>query len=335
MSDTSFIQAKKQEYGSRLVILGHHYQNDAIMRHVDYSGDSLELARKIGKLDAQYIIFCGVWFMAESAALLKSSKQSVYTPETSASCAMADMLTARQLRNVLNTLQANGKNIIPLAYVNSSLEVKAVVGEAGGAVCTSANAKIMLDWAMRQGDAVLFLPDMHLGNNTANALNIPLPKRELINTTSLAPKPDTKLFLWPGYCPVHDLYSTKHIQDIKEKDPTALIVVHPESPPAVVAASDGFGSTSFLIQYAKEAKTGANIYIGTEANLVNRLAQTYAPEKSINHLLPVYCEDMAKISEAKLAHLLKNLEQTKAVEIDMLLAEPARLALQRMLKACS
>lgn len=332
---SEIIQEKKQEYGSTLAILGHHYQSDAVIAHVDHTGDSLELARKIGDLDAEHIVFCGVWFMAESAAILKAKGQKVYTPDPAASCAMADMAPAMAVKKSLKVLRAEGRNIVPLTYVNSSLGVKSVVGEFGGSVCTSANAETMLDWAMQRGDGVLFLPDMHLGSNTADTLGIAAGKRALVNPA--APKADSEidLFLWPGYCPVHDLYLESDVRRIRENDPGALVVVHPESPVSVVGAADAAGSTSFIIKYVADAPEGSIIYIGTEMNLVNRLAKEYAGGKTIRHLDMTYCEDMAKTSEEKLARLLENLESAVPVEADETIAAPARLALTRMLKACA
>jgi len=335
LSYTKIIQEKKQEYGSRLAILGHHYQSDAIIQHVDISGDSLELARNIGSLSAEHIVFCGVWFMAESAAILKAKGQKVHVPDVTASCAMADMATAMTVKKVLKVLRGEGRNIVPLTYVNSSLGVKSVVGEFGGAVCTSANAKTMMEWARSQGDGVLFLPDMHLGNNTANTLGIPTYKRTLIDLAMPKADSETELYLWPGYCPVHDMYMVQDVENIRKNDPNALVVVHPEAPPAVVDACDAGGSTSFIIKYVADAPEGSTIYVGTEMNLVTRLARQYEGKKTIRHLDMTYCEDMAKITEEKLAHLLQHLETAVPVEADEVIAAPAKAALQRMLDACA
>lgn len=219
--------------------------------------------------------------------------------------------------------------------MNSSLSVKSVVGEYGGSVCTSANAEIMLDWARNQGDGVLFLPDMHLGNNTAKKLGIPQNKRALVDIMLPKADADIELFLWPGYCPVHDIYMDQDVETIRNAEPQALVVVHPEAPPSVVEACDAAGSTSFIIKYVADAPEGAIIYVGTEMNLVSRLAKQYAGIKDIRHLDMTYCEDMSKVNEQNLAHLLMHLETAVPVEADEIIAAPARIALQRMLEACA
>jgi quinolinate synthase len=335
MTHFEIIEAKRKELARELAILGHHYQSDAVLAHVDHVGDSLELARKIGTLDARHIVFCGVWFMAESAAILSRPGQSVHIPDTKASCAMADMATAMNVKKVLKHLRSGGRKVIPLTYVNSSAGVKGVVGEFGGSVCTSANAPTMLRWAMEQGDGVLFLPDMHLGNNTAEQLGIPRSKRALVDTAFPKPDPNVDLFLWPGFCPVHDMYVVGDIEAARKADPEAKVVVHPESPPAVVQAADGAGSTSYLIDYVAKAPEGAVIYVGTELNLVQRLADKYQGVKTIKHLDTGYCEDMAMITEEKLAALLTRLDTALPVQCSEIVAAPARLALERMLKVCS
>jgi quinolinate synthase len=335
MNHSDSIEKKRKEFGSSLAILAHHYQSDAVLAHADHAGDSLELARMIGKLDATHIVFCGVWFMAESAAILCRPGQRVHIPDAKASCAMADMASAMTVKKVLKHLRRDGRNVIPLTYVNSSAGVKGVVGEFGGSVCTSANAPTMLRWAMDQGDGVLFLPDMHLGNNTADRMGIPEERRTLVDTAFPAPNPDADLFLWPGFCPVHDMYVPEDVAAAREADPGAQVVVHPESPPAVVREADGSGSTSYLIKYAAEAPKGSTIYVGTEQNLVQRLADQYAGEKTVKHLDRGYCEDMAMITEEKLAHLLGRLETALPVQCDPAVAAPARLALERMLQACA
>ncbi len=334
MNYSELIDQSKQKFGSSLAILAHHYQCNEVIKHADHVGDSLELARKIGQLDAEHIVFCGVWFMAESAAILKREGQKIHTPEPAASCAMADMAQAMSVKKVLKVLRSGGRNIIPLTYVNSSAGVKAVVGEFGGSVCTSANATIMLKWAMNQGDGVLFLPDMHLAHNTANTLNIPPKKRSLVDIT--APEnAQADLYIWPGYCPVHDMYIDRDVEKVRENDPDALIVVHPESPPSVVISADASGSTSFIINFVADAPDGSTTYVGTEMNLVARLAKQYADIKTVKHLDLSYCEDMAKVTQEKLAGLLTRLDSAVPVETAEVIAAPARLALKQMLDVCS
>lgn len=339
------IERIRQAMGDNLVILGHHYQSDAVIAHTDIRGDSLELSRKIGPLDAKYIVFCGVYFMAESAAILQRPEQKIFIPETGATCPMADMAEAGSVEKVLNILQKNGRKVIPLTYVNSSAAVKGVVGRFGGSVCTSANARIMLDWARKQGDAVLFLPDKHLARNTANVLGIPDEKRILLPDAVIDGDPelyvdvaqtnDKELIIWPGYCPIHEEFNIDSIKAIRESEPEAKIVVHPECDPAIVQAADGNGSTTYLIKYAKEAPGGSTVYIGTEHNLVQRLAAKYEGVKTIKPLSVSLCEDMGKITLDNLAALLENIDNTPPVTVSDDIREPARLALQRMLDVCS
>lgn len=335
----------KDALDDSLAILGHHYQSDAVIDCTDIRGDSLELARKIHGLKAEHVVFCGVFFMAESAAILSRPGQKIHIPDVTASCPMADMAEASRVRKTLDILEENGRKIVPLTYVNSSAAVKGVVGEHGGSVCTSANARIMLEWAMSQGDAVLFLPDQHLGNNTADVLGIPeeqrliLPADVIHGDPGLFIDPETadgkKLFLWPGYCPIHEAFTLDAVRTIRKNEPEAKIVVHPECSPAVVRETDGNGSTSFLIKYAEEAPAGSTVYIGTEENLVKRLAARHAGQKTIKPLLTALCEDMGKITVEKLAHTLQTLDTATPVTVSNAIREPAKLALERMLAVCS
>ena len=331
--------------GDSLSILGHHYQSDQVIACTDIRGDSLELARKIHELKAEHIVFCGVYFMAESAAILSRPGQKIHIPDPTATCPMADMAEAGRVRKTLDMLQESGSRVIPLTYVNSSAAVKGVVGEYHGSVCTSANAKVMLEWAFTQGDAVLFLPDQHLGNNTADALGIPadqrltLPEGVIHGDPELLFNPDSaegkKLILWPGYCPIHAEFTMQAVRAIRENEPNAKIVVHPECDPAIVKASDGNGSTTFLINYADKAPAGSTVYIGTEENLVKRLAAQHAGCKTIKPLLSAQCEDMGKTTLENLAAKLMTLDKAKPVTVDNAIKEPARLALERMLAVCS
>lgn len=331
--------------GSRLAILGHHYQSDEVLAHVDITGDSLELARRIEGLEAEHIIFCGVWFMAESAAILRRKGQNIHIPAPDAACPMADMARPEALNVALETLSSSGKKIIPLTYVNSSAEIKAVVGRWGGTVCTSANAKTMLRWARERGDAVLFLPDKHLAVNTATAIGIPEEERHILNPGLIDGEPSLyvsseeaegkSLLIWPGYCPIHDEFTLKTLETIRREDPEALVVVHPECPPDVTEAADANGSTSFIINYVKNAPEGSTIYVATEANLVNRLAERHRDEKTVKVLETRVCDDMAKTTTDKLAEQLLSLDKAEPVEVAEEIAEPARKALERMLKACA
>jgi quinolinate synthase len=334
----------KKAMGSRLAILGHHYQSDDVIALTDIQGDSLELARKIGDLDAEHIVFCGVYFMAESAAILRRPGQNIHIPDSTATCPMADMAEADKVEATLDILQADGRKIIPLTYVNSSAAVKGLVGRYDGSVCTSANARTMLKWAMDQGDAVLFLPDRHLAMNTANALGIAederiiLPQgvihgdpRLFVDTAATA---DKRLIAWPGYCPIHEAFTVHTIAELRTTDPAIKVIVHPECDPAVVQAADGNGSTTYLINYVADAPAGSIISIGTETNLVSRLAARF-PDKTIKPLALSLCDDMGKITVDNLAALLRNIDNAPPVDVCETIKAPARMALERMLEVCA
>jgi quinolinate synthase len=343
------VRAAKRELGDALLLLGHHYQHDRVIQHMDIVGDSLELARKIPGASSRFIVFCGVFFMAESAAILTKPGQEVYIPAPDAKCVMSETAPAALVETVLRRLSSRGRRVIPLAYVNSSAAVKALCGKYGGAVCTSANAKTMLVWAFKQGDGVLFLPDRNLGQNTANQLGLPEQERLVLDIRgkgerfSFAAADAAPLLLWPGCCAVHQRFSVAQIQAARAAHgPDARVAVHPECSPEVVAAADGAGSTSFLINYAREAPDGGAVIVGTEINLVQRLAERYAGRKRIVPLAVSACTNMGKGTEDKLALLLEGLvakERSGAgpqpVRVDVAIAEPAALALQRMLDACA
>ncbi len=339
------IQDLKAQLGSNLVIMGHHYQQDEVMAHVDLAGDSLQLAQMIDGIDAEHIVFCGVHFMAESARLLAKPGQKVYLPDMNASCLMAEMVPAALLDVVIEKILAHGKKIVPLAYVNTSLAVKAIVGKHGGAVCTSSNAKKMLEWAYGQGESVLFLPDRNLGNNVGNMLGITQDKRHTLNIGNngndldFAAIDNAELIFWDGCCPIHEFFKSEHIAKMRAAYPDAKIYVHPECPQEIVRQCDGAGSTSYLIEVAKNARPGSTVIIGTEANLVNRLA---AEHKSrgvavVPLLENALCPDMAKITEALLCKTLQEIADGTAcgVSIDGTMVEDAKKSLVRMLEHCA
>jgi quinolinate synthase len=338
------IEAVRKRLGPRLTILAHHYQIDEVYRHADHSGDSLELARRIPGLDAERIVFCGVWFMAESAAILARAGQSVFIPEDEAWCMMSATAPAPLLAATLGTLTSGGRRLIPLAYVNSSAEVKAVCGRYGGAVCTSANASRMLEWAFAQGDGVLFLPDKNLAMNTADALGVPPERRAILDVRGGGARIDAAgaagmdLLVWPGSCAVHARIKPAHVRAARERDPDALVIVHPECSPEVVAMADASGSTSKIIRFVADAPPDSTIYVGTEVTMVDRLARLHAPGKRVLSLCRSQCSHMAKTTEAKLAALLEDLEGAGAVppvRVDESVRYDAGLALERMLAACA
>ncbi len=331
----------REKYGKRLAILGHHYQSDEIIAHTDLAGDSLELARQIEKLEAEYIVFCGVHFMAESAAIVRKDSQKIYIPDAKAGCVMANMAPADLVDKVLTKiLNESGRKIIPLAYVNTPAAVKTVCGKHGGSVCTSANAVKMMKWALDQGDGVLFLPDKNLALNTANKLGIPQENRLLLDirkkgeNLDVSETLDKQLLIWPGLCAIHQRFKLSQIEAMRNQYPGCKVVVHPECPPELVHAADGDGSTSYLIQYVSESPAGSTIVVGTETNLVYRLAQLF-PDKKIIPLSVSFCSGMAKITEQRLAELLQNIETADFEDVSDDIRGPAKVALERMLKVCA
>lgn len=336
------ISALRAQYGPRMAILGHHYQSDEVIRHVDFQGDSLELARKIEGLAAEHVVFCGVYFMAESAAALARPGQKVHIPVQEATCPMAEMAPADRVEDVLIALREEGRLVIPLAYVNSTAEVKALCGLYGGSVCTSANARVMLEWALQQGDAVLFLPDKNLAHNTADLLKLDATERHELNVRQHGQLIDHKkaqyarLLIWPGACAIHHKFKKRHIEELRRVKPGVRVVVHPECSPRVVRAADGAGSTSYLIKYCADAPAGARIAVATECNLVNRLAARHTAQgKEIMPLKALTCSNMAKITEARLAALLENLDTATPVALSADVTEHSRVALERMLRICA
>jgi quinolinate synthase len=335
------IKAAKARLGDELAILAHHYQTEEVYRHCDFSGDSLELSRASSDCPATNIVFCGVFFMAESAAVLAGPRQKVFIPDVSAGCVLSEMAPAKLVRAVLSRFTASGRKIIPLTYVNSQAEVKAICGEHGGSVCTSANAKIMVQWALAQGDGVLFLPDKNLAANTCDALGIAPSRRKVLDVFmgGQAVEPAglgrKDVLVWPGQCVIHARLKPAHLEAFRAANPGGLIVAHPECTPKVVALADSVGSTSHIIRFLEQAPKGATVGVGTEINMVSRLAGRFAAEKTVAPLISQGCRNMAKITEEKLARQLENLDRETPVSVGPEIAEPARLALTRMLDACA
>ncbi|MBM9520260.1 quinolinate synthase NadA [Desulforhopalus vacuolatus] len=328
--------AIKKCMGKDLCILGHHYQNDQVIACTDIQGDSLELARKIPDLEAKNIVFCGVSFMAESAAILATGSQRVFAPVPDARCVMAGMAPGYLVRRVVEHISSSGKKIIPLAYVNSSAEVKAICGQFAGAVCTSANADKMLSWALDQGDLVLFLPDKNLGRNTGKNLGLKDQDMAILNLKEPELSSKISLALWPGLCAVHFRFKQDHVLKIRRENPLAKIVVHPECDPTIVALADASGSTSFIIDYVQGLKPGSTVYIGTETNLVHRLAAKYLHEKTVLPLVESYCSNMNKTMEVDILNILRAVHAGTATEITVPgeTSKLARKALETMLKVC-
>jgi quinolinate synthase len=331
------IEQIRGEWGSRLLILGHHYQEPSVLRHADVIGDSLELSRKAGAAAAERIVFCGVHFMAESADILTSPRQTVYMPETAAGCPMADMATIEQVGRAWTFLQAHGQDWLPVVYVNSSALVKAFCGRQGGSTCTSSNAVRVFAWVFSQHRRVFFLPDQHLGANSAHDLGVPdeavvvFDPRRPEGGLSAADLARARIVVWGGYCPIHVVYTADLVRRVREAWPGARIIVHPEAPKEVVRLADAHGSTSQIVEYVRTAPTGATIIIGTESHLVRRLAEEHHGRLTIKSLTPSFCPNMAKTNERNLLALLREWPARHIIRVAPEVAADARLALERML----
>jgi quinolinate synthase len=338
------IAAAKRTLGSRLVILGHHYQRDEVIRFADYTGDSFRLARQIAsRPEADYIVFCGVHFMAESADVLCAPHQQVILPDLAAGCSMADMAEPEQLENCWEELAQMGvQNVVPVTYINSAASIKAFVGERGGTVCTSSNAAATLKWAFARGDKILFLPDQHLGRNTAYKMGIPLDEMVVWDPNEIFGGLDpedvarARMILWKGHCSVHTRFSVKQIEAIRAQHPGIRVIVHPEVPWDVVQAADDNGSTEYIITTVKESPVGSEWAVGTEVHLVNRLAHEVAPQRTVHSLdqFGCLCSTMFRVSPN---HLLWILEELVAGRVHNRVTVPDeqkhwnRVALDRML----
>ncbi|MGX6442897.1 quinolinate synthase NadA [Neobacillus sp. K501] len=330
----------KKELGSRLYIPGHHYQKDEVVQFADATGDSLKLAQLSAEnKEAEFIVFCGVHFMAETADILTSENQKVILPDMRAGCSMADMADIQQTEKAWDMLQeVFGETILPLTYVNSTAAIKAFVGANGGATVTSSNAHTMVKWAFEQKERILFLPDQHLGRNTAVDLGIGLEEMAIWNpiTHTLEYEGDVsqiKVILWKGHCSVHENFTVQNIADIRKQYPNMKIIVHPECRREVVEISDLAGSTSYIINAIEKAEPGSEWAIGTEMNLVNRLINDHRDKKilSLNpHMCP--CLTMNRIDLPHLVWSLDTLEETtNVIKVNPEIAENAKLALDRML----
>jgi quinolinate synthase len=345
------ITAAREALGDRLVILGHFYQRDEVIRHADVVGDSFQLARAATqRREAEAIVFCGVHFMAETADLLSQPGQSVILPNLAAGCSMADMADLdsvtecwEQLAEVFGTApDADGRvPVIPVTYMNSSAALKGFCGENGGIVCTSSNAAAVLEWAFQRGQRVLFFPDQHLGRNTAKAMGVPLEQMPLWNPrkdlggSDEATLRDSRVILWNGFCSVHKRFTVGQIEKARAEFPGVRVIVHPECPMPVVDAADESGSTDYIRRAIAAAEPGSTFAVGTEVNLVNRLAAEY-PEHTIFCLDPVICpcSTMYRIHPGYLAWVLEGLlagEVRNRITVPADTAGPARTALERML----
>jgi len=349
------IRAAKATLGDRVVVLGHFYQREEIIVHADYVGDSFQLANAaLEHPEADAIVFCGVHFMAETADLLSRPEQAVILPNLAAGCSMADMASIdeveecwEQLADVYGDLDAPDAEgllpVIPVTYMNSSAAIKGFVGRHGGIVCTSSNARTVLEWAFARGRRVLFFPDQHLGRNTAKAMGVPLEQmpmwnpRKALGGSTEAELAEARVILWHGFCSVHRRFTVDQIDKARAEHPGVQVIVHPECPMPVVDAADAAGSTDFIRKAIAAATEPTTFAIGTEINLVQRLAAQH-PQHEIFCLDPVVCpcSTMYRIHPGYLAWVLEGLvdgQVRNRIEVSGDVAAPARAALERMLAA--
>ncbi len=335
------IRTRKAEYGKRLVILTHHYQRRSVVEFGDHQGDSYALCKIGAALEAEFIVFCGVHFMAEAAVILARPEQKVFLPNALAGCPMADMAAIDSVYAAWDELAMAlpDTKIIPIAYMNSAADLKAFCGKNDGVICTSSNAAKAFEWAFARGERIFFFPDEHLGRNTANRFgiepdeffvwdfNLRSGKRDLTSVKK------AKVIAWKGYCHVHSVFQPHHISEMRQQYPGIRIVVHPECTAEVVALADSVGSTSHIVKYVSEQPGGSVIAIGTELNLVDRLAHLH-PDKKILELAGqtcAMCVNMYRTTLNDLAYTLDNLETLKPMTVYDDVKHNARIALERML----
>jgi quinolinate synthase len=338
------IAATRAQLGNQLLILGHHYQRPEVIRWADERGDSFKLAQLAARNEAATdIVFCGVHFMAEAADILTGDHQRVVLPDLNAGCSMADMADHDQVIEAWDEIAAvtDIDRVVPITYMNSSAALKAFVGEHGGAVCTSSNARLVLEWAFARGDKVLFFPDQHLGRNTGydmgfdeSHMRVWDPHRDLGGLDEPAVK-ETTFLLWKGHCTVHQRFQPGHVEAFRAEHPDGLVLIHPECSHEVVELADRVGSTERLLEWVDAAPSGATLGIGTEIHMVQRLAAEH-PDKTVVSLDPLVCpcSTMFRIDGPHLAWCLESLARGEVVNqivVDEHTAQWARVALQRML----
>ena len=344
------IAAAKRALKGQAVILGHHYQRDEVIRFADFRGDSYKLAQEAAHTQAGYIVFCGVHFMAESADVLAHEGQKVILPDLNAGCSMADMAEIGQVESCWDQLVSiglttqEGQGTTPLTYMNSTAAIKAFCGERGGLVCTSSNAGAAFRWAMQRNEKILFLPDQHLGRNTAYALGIPLEQcvvwdpYMIMGGVTPARLKQAKVILWKGHCSVHQRFLPEHVDKVRAKYPGIQVIVHPECRWEVCQKADGIGSTERLIKIIKDAPAGTQFAVGTEIHLVNRMGKEFAHEKKMVITLDdsgCLCTTMFRISPQHLCWALENLLEGNVVnriQVPDDVKHWSRVALDRMLE---
>ena len=338
------IAAARETLANRLVILGHHYQRDEVIRFADYTGDSFRLSRQIAQRpEADFIVFCGVHFMAESADVLCAPHQQVILPDLAAGCSMADMAAPEQLESCWEELTQMGiQGVVPVTYINSAASIKSFVGERGGTVCTSSNAMATLRWGFANGEKILFLPDQHLGRNTAYKMGVPLDEMVVWDPNEIFGGLDpeqvqrAKMILWKGHCSVHERFTAKQIETVRRQYPGIRVIVHPEVPWDVVQAADDSGSTEYIIKTVTNSPEGSIWAVGTEVHLVNRLAQQLAPNRTVVSLdqFGCLCSTMFRVSPNHLLWILEELVEGRVHNRIVVPDEQKhwnRVALERML----
>jgi quinolinate synthase len=342
------IAAAREKLGTDAIILGHHYQRDEVIRFADFTGDSYKLSKAASESDAKYMVFCGVHFMAETADVLARPWQQVILPDLNAGCSMADMAEIGQVEDCWESLEraglVAGEGILPLTYMNSAADIKAFCGERGGLVCTSSNAGKAFEWAFARAGKILFLPDQHLGRNTAFAMGIPLNEMVVWDPYQIngGVMPErlraAKVILWKGHCSVHQRFLPEHVDRVRRDYPGMQVVVHPECRWEVCQKADALGSTERIIDLIERAPDGASFAVGTEIHLVNRLAKRFAPlGKRVITLdeSGCLCTTMYRISPQHLAWTLENLLEGRVVnriQVNDRVKHWARVALDRMLE---
>ena len=338
------IVAAKRTLGRKLVILGHHYQRDEVIKHADFTGDSFKLAQlATTRPEADYILFCGVHFMAESADILSAPHQKVILPDMNAGCTMADMADIDQVEQAWEDITAVlGDEVMPVTYMNSTAALKAFVGRHGGSVCTSSNARAVLDWAFRRKPRVLFFPDQHLGRNTAFRMGIPLERMQVWDPyedrgglTDEAMK-TSQMLLWKGHCSVHNRFTPEMVDRRREQIPGVKVIVHPECRFEVAQKADAIGSTEGILKTVKESPAGTKWAVGTELNMVNRLAREVAPDREVVSLDDCFCvcSTMFRIDPPHVLWALEYLVEGRLVNVVSVpddVARDAKVALDRML----
>jgi quinolinate synthase len=340
------IAAARAALGDRLVILGHHYQRDEVIRFADHTGDSFKLAREIARHpSAEFIVFCGVHFMAESADILALPHQRVILPDLAAGCSMADMAAPDQLETCWGELDelSLASHVVPVTYINSAAAIKAFVGERGGTICTSSNAAATLRWGWGQREKILFLPDQHLGRNTAWKMGVPLDEMvvwdpyEPFGGLTREALDRARLILWKGHCSVHVRFTVAQVEAVRRQHPNVRVIVHPEVPFDVLRSADDSGSTEYILKTVREAPAGTTWAVGTEVHLVHRLAEDVAPAKTVISLdtMGCLCSTMFRVSPNHLLWVLEGLidgEVHNEIVVPESQQKFAKLALERMLR---